>query len=152
MPNDATALKEAELFANLCELLEKRTHPRTLFYSGVTAVTLIRAGLTVSDLVKPRGRQHPVDSHYYLEHLILGFELTFSDLMAMGFTLRHLRDSTHFPLVALTRYAKLTAEQLFRLNISYAALDRHVLSIDSRHARLLDLNLPFWKAALSAQA
>jgi hypothetical protein len=147
--SDAAQQQDAEQRDAVCDLVKRRVHPSTLRECGVTVATLVLAGIGIESLVLPGAEQAPSESRYYLEHLIDALGLRFSDLRLLGLQPRHLRDKDHYPLAVLCRSAGMTALDLFSFNISYAALERHVLKPDARHAKLLALNLPFWERALA---
>jgi hypothetical protein len=73
------------------------------------------------------------------------------ELRLLGFDMTDLVHSFHYPLIVLYQRANLRADSLFALDIGYADLQRCVLDVDKRNAALLDLNLPYWRAALTVQ-
>jgi hypothetical protein len=146
----ATNAPEApiEWSARLHRLVELAVHPTLLFRSGVTPELLAYCGITLEKLVLPRSNMPPKDSHYALEHVIAGLRLGWSDLLLLGFGLRHLRDKAHFPLLVLYETCGFRAEHLFAFHMSVRDFEECFVVVDTRYAQLLGLNLKYWRAAL----
>lgn len=129
-------------------MIKQRIHPALLRASGITAPLLAFCGITIEELVLVPG-QLTVNSHYYLEDLITGLQLTFDDLLLLGFNYPMLARPFHFPLIALYDHCAVRAEHIFAFDMSYVDFDTCVLQTDKRYAQLLSLNLPVWQSALS---
>jgi len=138
--------------ARLTSFIDARVSPHELRRSGVTAPLLAYCGVTLETLVLPRGAFFTRKSHYFLEHLIDAFSLRYDDLLLLGFGLEHFAQPNHFPLIVLYDALGFRAEQLFRFHMSFADLQNFFLNTDARYAALLNLNLRYWRSALTQGA
>ncbi len=129
-------------------LIDMLIHPVYLRQCGISAELLAFCGISIDDLVLPRSNTIKQKSHYYLEHLIDGLRLTYDDLLLLGFSVQHLRDKRHYPLIALYKQCAFGAKELFDFHLSPYDLEHCVLNVDARYAPLLNLNLPYWLSAL----
>jgi hypothetical protein len=125
----------------LREVLRRKPHPELFAACGVTTELLAYCTIMLPELL---------EFGYAIEHLIDGLRLTFADLRLLGFRLEMLRDKKHYPLIALYDRAQVRAEDLFSIDVGFVEFKRCVLDTDSRYARLLDINLEYWRRILGA--
>jgi hypothetical protein len=121
-------------------LLLHRPQADLLVSAGVTVELLAFCQITLDELVKTNG--------YRLETLVECFQMTFADLCLLGFTLASLRDTQHYPLIALYDKASVRADDLFALDISFNTFKKCVIDVDWRYATLLDINVDYWQRIL----
>jgi len=139
--------------ARLTAFIDDRVSPHELRRGGVTAPLLAYCGIDLNYLVLPRGRSFfGRDSHYFLEHLLDVFGWRYDDLLLLGFDLKHFANARHYPLIVLHDRVAFGAAELFRFHMSFADLQRFFLDVDARYARLLQLNVPYWRSALTQGA
>lgn len=146
------ATERSQWRARLKGFVDARVSPDELRRSGVTAPLLAYCGITLDELVMPRGSFVMRDSHYFLEHLIDAFGLKYDDLRLLGLDITHFARPHQFPLIVLYDLVGFGAEQLFCFHASFADLQRCFLDVDARYAPLLRLNLPYWRSALTQGA
>lgn len=138
--------------ARLAGFVDARVSPYQLRRSGVGAPLLAYCNITLEALVMPRSVFFTRQSHYFLEHLIDAFDLTYDDLLLLGFELKHFAQPHQFPLIVLYDALGFRAEHLFRFHMSFGDLHRLFLDVDVRYAWLLRLNLDYWRSALTQGA
>lgn len=114
--------------------------PTALYAAGIRVELLAFVGATLSFLVEERG--------YELDLLISGLELTFDDLLLLGFKFSMLADTKRYPLIVLYNQVELRAEHIFRFDIGINDVERFIIAPDTRNIALLDINLPYWRKVL----
>ena len=128
------------------QAVQQALHPTTLAAYGISAELLAFCGVALQELLWDANKGQ---RRYALEHLIEALALTFDDLVLLGLRLTDLAQPHHYPLVVLYRLCHVRADALFRFDVGFDDVQRALLDVDPRYAQLLQLNLPFWRRALT---
>lgn len=138
------------LFAKRLRLaIEGKTNPWLLAQSGVSTELLGYAGITISDLIVPKGATDKRSAHYHLEHAIDAFQFSWDDLLFLSLQLGHFAQPERFPIIVLYDMCGFRAQQLFGFIMSHQEFLNIVVSHQPLVLPLLRINEPFWKSALT---
>lgn len=107
---------------------------------GMTPEILAYARVSLKELVVERACP--------LEHVVGALCASLDDLQLLGFKFSDLADKKNYPLIALYDRCGVRALHILSFDIGWGDLQRYVLNTDTRYAKLLDLNLPWWKRAI----
>lgn len=108
---------------------------------GMTPELLAYAGITLKTLLARHDTRK-------LETIIQSLNLSFDDLLLLGFKFTDFANVSAYPLIVLYDLCGLRALHLLSFHVRFIDFKKFIFDTDARYAKLLDLNVTWLKRVL----